>query len=235
MAQRPDRPTGGGRRRTAVAPVKKPFPWGTVLTATVLGLLLVGILVYAVTNQGSGFVDATDRADRSVPGVRVFDEKSRASHVEGTVQYPQTPPVGGSHNGVAQRCQVYAAPIANEHAVHSLEHGAVWVTYRPDLAADQVAALAALVSGDTHRLMSPYPGQSAPISLQAWGRQLTVQKASDPGVKAFLDAYTAGPQAPEQGASCDGTTATGPLQGQAPPASPAPAPASPAASPSATG
>jgi hypothetical protein len=129
---------------------------------------------------------------------------------------------------------VYDAAIANENAVHSLEHGAVWITYRPDLPAAQVAALKAKVTGNSFRMMSPYPGLKTPISLQAWGRQIFVNSASDPKVDKFLAAYTQGPQARENSV-CQGTSATGPLQEQAPSAttsvgtSPA---ASPAASPS---
>ena len=56
--------------------------------------------------------------------------------VTGSVELPVVPPVAGEHNAAWQNCtgNVYDAPIANEHAVHSLEHGAIWITYRPDLA-----------------------------------------------------------------------------------------------------
>ena len=116
------------------------------------------------------------------------------------------------HNPIPQTCQVYTQPLADEHAVHSLEHGAVWVTYRPDLPADQIAALASKVQGNPYRMLSPYPGLDKPITLQAWGRSVSADKASDSQVDAFLDAYTSGPQAPERGAACSGTTDVGPLQ-----------------------
>jgi hypothetical protein len=240
MANRPSssRPSSGrgnapasGRRRTPPPPVKKPFPWGVVATAGILGLLLVGILAYAVTNQGSGFLNPLAKADKSVPGVLKYGGLAR-NHVATTVSYPQSPPVGGKHNGVWENCAVYTAAIANEHAVHSLEHGAVWVTYRPDLPAAQVATLAGKVQGNAYRLMSPYPNLKTAVSLQAWGRQIFVDSASDPKVDDFLSAYTQGPQAPEPGSSCSGgTSVTGPLQ--VPPSATATTKPSPAASPSA--
>ncbi len=229
MASRSDRSStssSGGRRRTPVAPVKKPFPWGTVAISAVLGVLLVGILVYAVTNQGAGFVDPLKAADKGVQGVSVSTKEVR-THTTAPVKYDQTPPVGGAHNAIPQTCQVYTEPIADEHAVHSMEHGAVWVTYRPDLPANEVAALTSLVQGDPYRILSPYPGLTKPISLQAWGRQVFAEKSTDKQVGDFLDAYTSGPQAPERGAAGSGTTDPGPLQ-------PPPAAASPAASPSAS-
>ncbi|MEJ7702508.1 MAG: DUF3105 domain-containing protein [Geodermatophilaceae bacterium] len=39
--------------------------------------------------------------------------------------------------------------------MHSLEHGAVWVAYRSDLPAADVAALAVLVDGVDYTMMSP--------------------------------------------------------------------------------
>ena len=216
MANRPSSSSrgsaaAGSRRRTPPPPVKKPFPWGVVLTGGVLGLLLVGILVYAVMNQGAGFLDPLGEADKKVSGVQKYDNL-KFDHVATKVDYPQSPPVGGKHNGVWENCAVYTSAIANEHAVHSLEHGAVWITYRPDLPADQVAKLAAKVQGNAFRLMSPYPGLKSAVSLQAWGRQIFLDKATDPKVDKFLDAYTQGPQAREQAACSGGTSETGPLK-----------------------
>jgi hypothetical protein len=203
------------RQRRSVAAVKAPFPWGVVALSVILGLLLVGTLGYAVNHQGSGFVTDLTKADASVPGVHVYDKLAR-QHVGGDVRYTQSPPAGGEHNGVPQTCQAYTQPVANEHAVHSMEHGAVWITYRPGLPTAEIAELIRLVQGNPYRLLSPYPGLTAPISLQAWGRQIFVDAPTDKRVAAFLAAYTAGPQAPEPGSPCQGTTATGPLSTQKP-------------------
>ena len=221
MAKRPSpsagRSAGGAQtarrseRRRPPTPVKRSFPWGLVAGSSVLALALTGILVYAVTNQGAGFVSPLKRADDSVRDVKTF-ELPEAKHVQGSVDYKQTPPVGGSHNGTPQTCQVYTEPVANEHVIHSLEHGAVWITYRPGLPAAELTQITDRARANQYRLVSPFPGLSTKVSLQAWGRQLKVNDVSDKRIDAFLDAYTSGPQAPEQGAACSGRSEPGPLQ-----------------------
>ncbi len=57
-------------------------------------------------------------------------------HTTEPVFYGQIAPVGGDHGPVLQNCGFYEEPVRNENAVHSLEHGAVWITYRPDLPVD---------------------------------------------------------------------------------------------------
>jgi hypothetical protein len=201
----------GARTRSAPVKVSKPFPWGTVLVSVVLGALLVGIVAYAFLNQGTGVRDLLQEDDRSFSDLIVEEDPAR-DHVDGPVEYanyPARPPAGGEHNALPQQCDVYDEQIPAEHAVHSLEHGAVWATYSPDLDEDQVEVLRGLVAGDTHRLMSPLPGQESPIVLTAWGRQLEVDDANDREVRRFFDVYTNGRQTPERGAACVGNTTTG--------------------------
>lgn len=229
----------GSSRRAAPTKVSKPFPWGTVLGSLVLAAVLVGVVTYAALNQGAGISSVLTDPDNNIKGVSITDEKTLTrNHVAGPVDYEQTPPTGGDHSAAPQQCAVYGAAIAPEHALHSLEHGAVWITYDPATAADEVDPLAAKASGDPYLLMSPLPGQDSPIVLSAWGRQLKVDSADDKRIDQFVNAYSrTGPQTPERGAACVGNNTTGPVQAAAPngailpsgAASPAPvAPPSPA-------
>jgi hypothetical protein len=96
------------------------------------------------------------------------------NHKGGLLSYPTCPPTGGVHNPAWQNCtgDVYPAEVPKERVKHSLEHGAVWVTYRPDLPKGQVDRLASRIRNVEFTLMSPYPGLDRAISLQAWGYQL---------------------------------------------------------------
>ncbi len=129
-------------------------------------------------------------------------------HQQGALTYPQIPPVGGVHNPAWQNCGIYAEPIANENAVHSLEHGAVWITYQPELDAEAIAALQSFVRGRRYVLLSPYEGLPSPVVASAWGVQLAVDSADDPRLAQFLGAYVQGPQTPEPGATCAGGVGT---------------------------
>jgi hypothetical protein len=129
---------------------------------------------------------------------------SAGQHMAGRIQYKENPPVGGAHNVAWQNCGIYNAPIHSEHAVHSLEHGAVWITYRPDLPADQVEVLRQAASDDL-MLLSPYPGLPAPVVASSWNRQIALEGATDPRLAAFIAEYKNNPETtPEFGASCGG-------------------------------
>jgi len=137
-------------------------------------------------------------------GVESFDVGPGGQHTEGDVDYAQTPPAGGEHNPVWQNAGFYSKPVTDENAVHTLEHGAVWITYRPDLAQEQVQTIQDLVEGQSCVLASPYKGLPSPVVASAWGKQLRVDSAKDPRLEQFTSAYQQGPQTPEPGAACSG-------------------------------
>lgn len=141
--------------------------------------------------------------DQQIDGVTEFPALGR-DHVGDIVSYEQTPPVGGPHNPAWQNCGVYTEPIANENGVHSLEHGAVWITYQPSLPDSEVQALQALTRQSGFRLLSPYPDLPSPIVISAWGYQLQIEQADDPRLMSFIEQYEQSPQGPEPGAPCTG-------------------------------
>ena len=126
------------------------------------------------------------------------------THVTGSVVYPEDPPVGGPHAPIWLNCGFYDSPVPTEYAVHSLEHGAVWITYRPDLADRQVADLQQRTHAHSYVLASPYPGLQAPIIASAWGRQLALDSTQDARLDAFVRAFARGPQAPAPTPPCTG-------------------------------
>ncbi|WP_028280128.1 DUF3105 domain-containing protein [Arthrobacter sp. H5] len=171
-----------------------------------IGLVIVAIIV-AVAIVIVGQIQENNRledlAAADIEGVETFEDLS-ANHVDGPVEYEQTPPVGGDHNAIWTNCGVYTEPIPNENSVHSMEHGAVWITYPADAAQSEIDALTELVGSRTYVLLSPYEGQEAPVMASAWGLQLSVDGADDERLAAFLEKYVQGEQTREPGAACSG-------------------------------
>lgn len=138
-----------------------------------------------------------------IEGSLLYSGLSR-NHRPDRITYPMNPPVGGDHNPAWLNCGVYTVTLPAELAVHSLEHGAVWITYLPDLPADQVTTLKALTKAGDFRLLSPNPGQDSPIIMTAWGVQLKLQSTDDPRVQEFIGRYENPTDGPEYGAPCSG-------------------------------
>jgi hypothetical protein len=139
-------------------------------------------------------------------------------HVDGPVTYAVTPPVGGPHNSIWMNAGVYTKPVPSERAVHTLEHGAVWITYDPDLSAAKVQQLVdffnkqTMISetgGRSNRYVdvSPWVDNSlpSPIMISSWGYQLGVDSPTDPRLQQFVDTFrNSKTYSPEYGSPVDG-------------------------------
>lgn len=211
---RPDTTTKTGRERLAEerarqARAERNRKLG-IIAAVAVVLLAIGGGSWALianeqnkTQQAAGDGLAGAKVINSpVKGVYQWSDLGR-NHVEGNPTYPMNPPVGGDHNAAWANCGIYDKVIPNKHAVHSLEHGAVWITTNKKATSSDIAALKKIAAQD-YILMSQDPTQASPITLTAWGVQLRVNSASDARIQQFVKAYLQGPQTPEPGAACSG-------------------------------
>lgn len=170
--------------------------------SAVRAVIAVAALVTAGCGAGAGDGSAADDGRDLLADVVTVEIEDR-SHRDGPIAYDQEPALGGPHNPAWANCGRYDEPVPNELAVHSLEHGAVWLTHPPDIGDDDLQRLDDLAAAQSHVLVSPLPGSETVIAT-AWGAQLTLTGVDDPALEPFLETYVQGPQTPEPGAPCSG-------------------------------
>ncbi|WP_243074086.1 DUF3105 domain-containing protein [Microbacterium sp. SS28] len=175
--------------------------WWTVGSAAAVLVIgaIVASIVFAPAAPASYEAGGTGA---EIEGVVTYQNPTK--HVEGTVEYEQSPPAGGPHNQVWLNCGVYDQAVPNENAVHSMEHGAVWVTY--DAAALSEEELATLKSHlpSSYVILSPYEGLDSPVVLSNWNHQLKIQSVDDERIPEFFEEYWRSQDVPEPNALCSG-------------------------------
>lgn len=200
---------------------QKQTPWGMIIATVLVVVFAAGVVVAVVATRGSSTKGTASVGGQSVnkndpyrqpalpaamaiKGVTYRVEGSH-DHTGDLVKYDASPPVGGNHSQYWANCNgtIYTAQIANENAVHMLEHGAVWITFNPKtLPTSELPKLESYVKGQDRTALSPYAGLKTPISLQAWGYQLFVNSASDPRIAQFISTLKYNPKTTPENASC---------------------------------
>ncbi|MCZ2823938.1 MULTISPECIES: DUF3105 domain-containing protein [unclassified Modestobacter] len=203
----PGKGSGGrGRTRPPANVVTKQKPWGLIAAAVAVVVFAAAVISYAVVQVNESNANRVTEASQ-IAGLETFEYAAGQEHVTTPVSYTENPPVGGPHDGEWADCTgtVYDVDIRHENAVHSMEHGATWITYDPELITDgDLATLEELVEGTSGLMLSPYVGLGSPISLQSWNHQLTVDSADDMRVQQYADFMTYNADFyPEVGASCE--------------------------------
>jgi hypothetical protein len=170
-------------------------------------LVLIGLLAFQVYRAQQP--PRGDDPHNDIPQLQAttYYDFVGGDHTEDAVHYAQVPPAGGPHNPAWDDCGAYDAPPRNEYAVHDLEHGTVWITYRPGLAQADIDSLQTQLEGlkSGKWMLSPYPGLPTPVVVTVWNAQLDLDGADDPRLPIFLDFYGDGHTSPEGAfASCKG-------------------------------
>ena len=174
---------------------------GIVIAVAVVALLITSIVLTPKSESGPNATYAPGSDGATIEGVETFDNGN--GHVETPVTYEQTPPAGGEHNPAWLNCGVYTEPVPSENAVHSLEHGTIWVTYDPSLSETELETLRSHLPS-TYTILSPFEGLPSPIVLSGWNVQLQVESADDERIPAFFEEYWQSNNVPEPGSACTG-------------------------------
>lgn len=165
-----------------------------------LTLLTTGLL-------GCGGGDDADEATAVPLEGLVTERVGEYVHVrEGfDLEYPTPAPSGGDHifGNTWLTCGVYEGEVPDELAIHSLEHGAVWIALGPDSTAED-RELATEAADGRRVVVSDVPDLPNPVELVAWGFRLPLESVDDPRTEAFIEEFLDAPTAPEAGAACDG-------------------------------
>lgn len=166
--------------------------WGPV------GLLIVVAVAFIVIRLTEGDVAGAIFVNRVPAGQHDANAE---------IELGDLPPTGGLHSPQWQNCGIYTEPVNAANAVHSLEHGAVWITYDPELSTDEIVTLQDMIRGQEHLLLSPFPGQSSNVALTAWDVQLALDSTGDERIEEFISKYR-NTRGPEPGATCSGGVGT---------------------------
>ena len=170
-----------------------PWPKRIAITGGALAVvLLIAVVLAGTLNEPiRGVPEGTEEIAVDAP-----------THVEGRIYDAHEVPAGGPHSPIWANCGFYSEPIAAENAVHSLEHGAAWITYTADVPASQLEILRRLAGPSDKVLVSPAEGQQSPITMTAWGNRLGLDSADDPRLEQFVAEFGGSLTAPEPGGSC---------------------------------
>lgn len=124
--------------------------------------------------------------------------------VEAEIDYPRSPATNGDHDPFWQNCGFYDEPVMEEKAVHSLDHGVVWITYQPDLSQPEIDTLRETYGTEPYVIVSPYEDQDSPVVATSWRVQLDLDSADDPRLSQFVDEFRISDLAPLSGNGCIG-------------------------------
>lgn len=85
-----------------------------------------------------------------------------------TTSYNSNPPASGDHYASPAPARFYDRQLPDEQVVHNLEHGHIWISYKPDLSPEVVKVLKGFAGGNV--IMTPRSKNDLDIALAAWGR-----------------------------------------------------------------
>ncbi|GMQ86009.1 MAG: hypothetical protein BMS9Abin07_1580 [Acidimicrobiia bacterium] len=181
------------KRTQAGGQQASPWPKRFVTAAGVGVVLALAAAVFFSSSPVRGIPEGTKTVAVDAP-----------LHVDEDIYADDEVPAGGNMNSIWLNCGFYDTLVPAENAVHSLEHGAVWITHQPDIPSEQIDQFRQFTGAFSKVIVSPVPGLSSPILMTAWGFQLELSNADDARLEQFVNEFAGSLEAPEPGGTCGG-------------------------------
>jgi len=162
---------------------------------TIISVIMVGVLVggfMALTRKSPEQIEIAKKTELvSLDGkVTEFPIEGR-DHVPSSenVSYKTNPPTSGDHLAEAKTWGVYDEEIDNKAAVHGLEHGGIWITYK-DINDDEIQTLKEIGNSNSQSvIVSPRLENEDKIVVASWGKMMKLETIDKALIQKYIDTY----------------------------------------------
>ena len=157
---------------------------GTLSLIGVAVIAVVALVVYMGISSNSSAVSKDPEIGEHITAGGAGTHVTDPSQLKIT---PGQPPVGGPHVPTPQAPGYYTSAIPDGNAIHSLEHGIIWITYNSKLGADDIAKLKSLQSKYSKDVMvSPRPDNSMLVAAASWEYLLKQDTLNTSDLEKFI-------------------------------------------------
>lgn len=160
-------------------------------------IIIIVIVIVAVLGIGFWLFSAEQGIQENLPGVAL--ENQGQEHIaQGSTDHPaynSNPPTSGWHWPQPAAWGSYATAQSDEQLIHNLEHGGIWISYKPDLDAQTIAQLNDFAKRYRKIIVAPRVANDSAIALAGWARLQKLDRYDERLILQFIDAfYDKGPE-----------------------------------------
>lgn len=155
------------------------------ITWTAAAVFIVGGLGYAMVRYQRSSAD-------KMPGVFIPSQGQEHVSLGAPFSYSSNPPTSGPHNANPAEWGVYKDEIADQILIHNLEHGGIWISYRPEIDEEVIKKLGDIATAFGRKvIMTPRQANDNDIAIAAWTRldKFSASEFSEERVREFIRAY----------------------------------------------
>jgi len=155
----------------------------------IAAIVIMGLffLQYIINSKNKRFRVEND-SQKLAPVGQAFENQGQ-THIQPGASHPaynSNPPTSGWHWVQPANWGIYEKPLVDEQAVHNLEHGGIWISYKDidDQTKADLANIAKANSGSV--IISPRGGNDAKIILASWTRLEKLDSYDETKVLEFI-------------------------------------------------
>jgi hypothetical protein len=156
-----------------------------ILAYIVIVLAVLGIGYWLFTSSQK----AQDPANQPGQAFDIVGQTHIAEGANSSMAYNSNPPTSGDHWPQPAACGSYDSTQPDEKLIHNLEHGGIWISYKPSIDDQSKTRLKDYASRFQNVIIEPREANDSNIALAAWGRLLKLESYDEGKILEFIDAY----------------------------------------------
>ena len=156
-----------------------------------LGVVTLALVVTFITSNNAkqkekAKIDALFDKEIILEVQEFSEQGAEHTSIAGGFNYNSNPPTSGPHYGQAPAWGFYPEPVDDESALHAVEHGGIWISYK-DLNEDEIDLLKDFVDNNSQSvIVTPRDQNDSRIAIVAWTKLVKFENVDVDAFQKFL-------------------------------------------------